>query len=137
MFGYIFAYKNQNSWVFNYSYLNVFPINLWRINMNKNKNIGIILAGGVGSRMGLSYPKQFSKLQAKLRWSILLPFSKNIKKLMKLSSFLSVPLIVVSKISYQKLDFPKLIVLFLVVKNALILLFLQSQLFKMNQKIRN
>ncbi len=33
--------------------------------MNKNKNIGIILAGGVGSRMGLRYPKQFSKIAGK------------------------------------------------------------------------
>lgn len=30
-----------------------------------NKNIGIILAGGVGSRMGLGYPKQFSKIAGK------------------------------------------------------------------------
>ncbi|MCG7656583.1 bifunctional cytidylyltransferase/SDR family oxidoreductase [Wielerella bovis] len=29
------------------------------------KNIGIILAGGVGSRMGLGYPKQFSKIAGK------------------------------------------------------------------------
>ena len=33
--------------------------------MLKNKNIGIILAGGVGSRMGLGYPKQFSKIAGK------------------------------------------------------------------------
>ncbi|MGF7453619.1 bifunctional cytidylyltransferase/SDR family oxidoreductase [Mannheimia massilioguelmaensis] len=30
-----------------------------------SKNIGIILAGGVGSRMGLGYPKQFSKIAGK------------------------------------------------------------------------
>lgn len=29
------------------------------------KNIGIILAGGVGNRMGLGYPKQFSKIAGK------------------------------------------------------------------------
>lgn len=29
------------------------------------KNIGIILAGGVGSRMGLGYPKQFAKIAGK------------------------------------------------------------------------
>lgn len=29
------------------------------------KNIGIILAGGIGSRMGLGYPKQFSKIAGK------------------------------------------------------------------------
>ncbi|OOH85097.1 short-chain dehydrogenase [Pasteurellaceae bacterium 15-036681] len=33
--------------------------------MSKSKNIGIILAGGVGSRMGLGYPKQFSKIAGK------------------------------------------------------------------------
>ncbi|VTP78865.1 bifunctional cytidylyltransferase/SDR family oxidoreductase [Haemophilus influenzae] len=33
--------------------------------MLKNKNIGIILAGGIGSRMGLGYPKQFSKIAGK------------------------------------------------------------------------
>lgn len=30
-----------------------------------SKNIGVILAGGVGSRMGLGYPKQFSKIAGK------------------------------------------------------------------------
>ncbi|WP_275045225.1 NTP transferase domain-containing protein [Haemophilus influenzae] len=58
--------------------------------MNKNKNIGIILAGGVGSRMGLGYPKQFSKIAGKTALEHTLAISKNIKKLMKLSSFLSV-----------------------------------------------
>lgn len=33
--------------------------------MIKVKNIAIILAGGVGSRMGLGYPKQFSKIAGK------------------------------------------------------------------------
>lgn len=30
-----------------------------------SKNIAVILAGGVGSRMGLGYPKQFSKIAGK------------------------------------------------------------------------
>lgn len=30
-----------------------------------SKNIGVILAGGIGSRMGLGYPKQFSKIAGK------------------------------------------------------------------------
>lgn len=35
------------------------------VQMAKAKNVGIILAGGVGSRMGLGYPKQFSKIAGK------------------------------------------------------------------------
>lgn len=31
----------------------------------QEKNIGVILAGGVGSRMGLDYPKQFAKISGK------------------------------------------------------------------------
>ncbi|WP_279625578.1 bifunctional cytidylyltransferase/SDR family oxidoreductase [Rodentibacter rarus] len=33
--------------------------------MSQYKNIGIILAGGIGARMGLGYPKQFSKIAGK------------------------------------------------------------------------
>lgn len=46
-----------------------------------HKNIGIILAGGIGLRMGLGYPKQFSKIAGKTALEHTIEIFQNHKKI--------------------------------------------------------
>lgn len=51
------------------------------------KNIAIVLAGGIGSRLGLSTPKQFFKVAGKMVVEHTIDASKTIRTSMKLPLF--------------------------------------------------